>query len=298
MLYSNKKKSKLLQLILIVVFAILTNLLIYTIKYQKSFKNTIITKINDFIPNINYKIFERNSSSKNISSSQNINDTNGIIEIPKINLKEQLPNINSTDNDVNKNIYIIKESIFPLEGKNSHIILAAHSGYNKIAYFKRLPELVIGDDVYLYYNSKKYLYQITTFFEIEKTGKLIYKTKSNDDITLITCLKGTNKQIVYQGILISTSNREEKMLLYRTEWGIMQNYKEKILKQLEYQKDYINQTTYENNQSDLELITKIEKFIKKCSNFSKEKFDVWDQILEAIDSRISVKRLNIRSLKR
>ena len=42
----------------------------------------------------------------------------------------------------------------------------------------------------------------------------------------------------------------------------MQNYKEKILKQLEYQKDYIN------------------------------------QILEAIDSRISVKRLNIRSLKR
>ena len=98
MLYSNKKKSKLLQLILIVVFAILTNLLIYTIKYQKSFKNTIITKINDFIPNINYKIFERNSSSKNISSLQNINDTNGIIEIPKINLKEQLPNINSTDN--------------------------------------------------------------------------------------------------------------------------------------------------------------------------------------------------------
>ena len=84
--------------------------------------------------------------------------------------------------------------------------MAAHSGYNKIAYFKRLPELVIGDDVYLYYNSKKYLYQITTFFEIEKTGKLIYKTKSNDDITLITCLKGTNKQIVYQGILISTSN--------------------------------------------------------------------------------------------
>ena len=78
----------------------------------------------------------------------------------------------------------------------------------------------------------------------------------------------------------------------------MQNYKEKILKQLEYQKDYINQTTYENNQSDLELITKIEKSIKKCSNFSKEKFDVWDQILEAIDSRISVKRLNIRSLKR
>ena len=151
-------------------------------------------------------MFEHNSSNKNINSSQNINDTNGIIEIPKINLKEQLPNINSTDNDVNKNIYILKESIFPLEGKNSHIILAAHSGYNKIAYFKRLPELVIGDNVYLYYNSKKYLYQITTFFEIEKTGKLIYKTKSNDDITLITCLKGTNKQIIYQGILTFTSN--------------------------------------------------------------------------------------------
>ena len=77
----------------------------------------------------------------------------------------------------------------------------------------------------------------------------------------------------------------------------MQNYKEKILKQLEYQKDYINQTAYENNQSDLELITKIEKVIKKCSNFSKEEFDVWDQILEAIDSRISDRkstRLNSR----
>lgn len=50
----------------------------------------------------------------------------------------------------------------------------------------------------------------------------------------------------------------------------MQNYKENILKQLEYQKDYINQTTYENSQSDLELITKIEKFIKNVQILAKK----------------------------
>ena len=174
----------------------------------------IILKHNDSLQDkkeqasIDYYFSKKTSDTKNTISlpEKELTPYYAILKIPKINLTKGLVSPDSKDNNVNKNIYIAKNSLFPEDNKISHIILAAHSGYNCIAYFKDLNKLVSNDDIYLYYNSKKYLYQITTFFEIEKTGKLIYKTKSNDDITLITCLKGTNKQIVYQGILISTSN--------------------------------------------------------------------------------------------
>ena len=44
------------------------------------------------------------------------------------------------------------------------------------------------------------------FYEIEKTGVMTFKASSENDITLITCLQKTNKQIIYHGTLIFTSN--------------------------------------------------------------------------------------------
>lgn len=125
-----------------------------------------------------------------------------VIEIPKINLKKGLVDKNSIDNNVDKNIYTLKESIFPDEEKYSQIILASHSGNSYVSHFRRLNELKIDDKIYLYYNSKKYTYKVVKKYEIEKNGTANIGIYKESNINLITCVDGTNKQLVIAGIMI------------------------------------------------------------------------------------------------
>lgn len=124
-----------------------------------------------------------------------------VLEIPKIGLKKGLVDKNSKNNNVDKNVFTLKESTFPSDGVLSHVILAAHSGNSYISFFKNIYKLNIGDKLYLYYNNAKYEYEITKKYEIEKTGKLAISQNNESDITLITCKSGTNKQIILIGNL-------------------------------------------------------------------------------------------------
>ena len=196
--YKKNKKLKKLKIIILVSFGILSNG-IYIITRNH-------TSVDLNIEKENQEYYQNNQEETSFEEGKTVNNTISILEIPKINLKQQLPEINSSENDVNKNIFVVKETIFPSTGKKSHIILAAHSGYNKIAFFKRLPELSKDDIINFYYQNKKYTYKVIRKKEIEKNGTMTLEVTSSDDITLITCLKGTNKQIVYQGILTYTSN--------------------------------------------------------------------------------------------
>ena len=128
-----------------------------------------------------------------------------ILEIPKINLKRGLYDKNSSKNNVNKNIYFLKETTLPDEQTNSHIILASHSGNSRVAFFNNLKKLKISDEVYFYYKGIKYIYEVSDRYEIEKTGKAFIKNNSTSDITLITCIKN-NKQVVYIATLIEKEN--------------------------------------------------------------------------------------------
>ena len=84
----------------------------------------------------------------------------GYLEIPKINLKRGFVNPNSPDNDVSKNIQIIKSSDMPDVNKGN-FILAAHSGTAYISFFNTLYMLNEGDYAYVTYNGVKYTYKIT-----------------------------------------------------------------------------------------------------------------------------------------
>lgn len=130
----------------------------------------------------------------------------GVLEIPKISLKKGLVDKNSYYNNVNRNIYILKETTFPSESENSHIILASHSGTSSVSYFKNLNKLSLNDEVYFYYENIKYVYQIINRYEIEKTGTMNLKLTNESDITLVTCISRTNKQVVFVGKLISKEN--------------------------------------------------------------------------------------------
>ena len=122
----------------------------------------------------------------------------GILEIPKLNLKQGFLDLNSRYNNVNYNITVIKGSTFP-DQENNNLILAAHSGACKICYFSTLYKLSVGDDAYIYYKNIKHYYKIVNIYEVDKDGTVpIHRDYSKNVLTLITCTKNSNtKQTVY-----------------------------------------------------------------------------------------------------
>lgn len=124
-----------------------------------------------------------------------------VLEIPKLKLKQGFYNHDNPLNTTEKNIELNKKSDMP-NIKNGNLILAAHSGYSAVSYFNDLEKLIKDDLVFVYYNGKKYVYCIDNFYEISKTGYAkIKRDYTKNTITLITCMKNKNKQIVYIGYL-------------------------------------------------------------------------------------------------
>lgn len=122
----------------------------------------------------------------------------GILEIPKINLKNGFYDLNHKYNNVDYNITVINGSTYP-DNQNNNLILAAHSGDCNYCYFDKLYKLSIGDVAYLQYKNVKYSYKIVDIYEVEKDGTVaIYRDYSKNCLTLITCTRGSNtKQTVY-----------------------------------------------------------------------------------------------------
>lgn len=120
-----------------------------------------------------------------------------VLEIPKINLKRGIYAKNSKLNNVDKNIYLLKESNMPDEEKGN-FILAAHSGSAYVSYFRNLPKLSINDIAYVYYNGGRYGYKLVNNYEIIKNGKAnIIRNGEKNTMTLITCKHNTDKQLIY-----------------------------------------------------------------------------------------------------
>lgn len=121
----------------------------------------------------------------------------GVLEIKKINLKRGFYSKESKLNNVNKNIQLIKESEMP-NVLNGNLILAAHSGNSKVAFFNNLPKLKRGDEAIIHYKNKIYTYTLMNIYEIDKTGTAhIYRNEYATTLTLITCKRHTKKQIVF-----------------------------------------------------------------------------------------------------
>lgn len=124
-----------------------------------------------------------------------------ILEIEEINLKRELFPSDSEENRVDQNILVHSMSTFP-EQDTSNIILAAHSGNGKNAFFKDLYLLKENDLVALYYQDIKWIYEIVDIEYQDKTGVLYLKEDYSHMITLITCTKGnSNTQTIYYGVL-------------------------------------------------------------------------------------------------
>lgn len=114
------------------------------------------------------------------------NNIFGKLIINKINLDEELFSKNSTENDIEKHVTILKESIYP-DNDNSIMVIAAHSGIGKIAYFNELDKLEINDEVILIYKEKRYIYIVKDIWEEKKNGYININKEKKKQLVLTTC---------------------------------------------------------------------------------------------------------------
>ena len=83
-------------------------------------------------------------------------------------------------------VKILEESTSPINN-DSIMILAAHSGTGRIAYFENLDELNINDTIILIYNNKSYYYKVNDIFEEKKTGYIHIDKDEKRQLVLTTC---------------------------------------------------------------------------------------------------------------
>lgn len=170
-------------------------IIIFIIKLLISFNNKDNIQKNSIINN---NIINKETHEVKSITEPNIEIPIGYISIPEINLKKELYNTNSINNNIEKSVTILKDSL-NLNDKNSIFILAAHSGNGEIAYFNNLDKLKINDEVEINYLNNKYIFQVNKIFEQQKQGYIKIQKREFSQLILTTCSKkNKNKQLIIE----------------------------------------------------------------------------------------------------
>lgn len=155
------------------------------ISKSKVIKTENIERVENTARQISNEIDVKNNNNDNILAT---------LTIDKINLHENIYDINDKRNNVEEHVTILNNSELNNE---SLIILAAHSGNGKLAYFNRLNELKENDKVRLSINNKELVYKVKKIEEQDKTGKIEIIKSSEEQLILTTCSKNdSSKQLV------------------------------------------------------------------------------------------------------
>ena len=120
-----------------------------------------------------------------------------IIFIPKNtkyiqNSSDYLPKISNINH-----IDLLDNNIF-----NDTLILAAHSGTGRKAYFNNLDKLKKNDLIDIELNNKKYTYIVKDIWETKKNGSITFPKMNKKQLILTTCSKRKNNyQLVINCII-------------------------------------------------------------------------------------------------
>ena len=199
-MHIKRKTKKLIFGVTLVLIGITIGII--PIFYKENTEKKENTKINDYIKDTSKveKIIENDE--KNSEPELLL-----ILEIPKINLKKGVYPLHSSENTIEKNVAIMKESALPTD-LNGNVVLEAHNGTAVISYFNQLHKLNIDDQAYIYYQGIKYTYIVSKIYDVKKDGDVeVNRSADKNTLTLITCKKNTNdRQLV---VILYLSNKEE-----------------------------------------------------------------------------------------
>lgn len=185
------------------IFLILVGILIpiiYIWSY-KSMERRNNENVDDYINDTSKEIVEYkkvNTEKKENKNKNKINYT-AILEIPSIKLKRGVVDSTKNFQSINYAISVDKSSTYP--DKEGNLILYAHSGNSRIAFFRNLNKVKLDDDIYVYYKGIKYHYIIIDKYNFKKTGKAkVLRNEVGKYISIITCHPSRNNyQILVLG---------------------------------------------------------------------------------------------------
>ena len=169
--------------LIITLFGIICGLLVSKDKnisssnsnYEENITNEIKINTDEELLNVTYEID---------NNSENENNSIGILEIPKINMKGYISEGSSSA--------VLKNYIGHIEDTdwiNGNIGLAAHNRGNKFSYCARINELEKGDEIKLNTNEIEKNYSVILKEVIEETNWDYLKSTKDNRVTLITCIK-------------------------------------------------------------------------------------------------------------
>lgn len=123
----------------------------------------------------------------------------GYIEIPAIDVN--LPIYHGTkEGALEKGAIHVPNSAFPIGGVGNHTVLAAHTAYANQIFFDYIPNLVIGDEIYIKILGDTYTYRVIHTDVILPTDLAPLQPNRNKDLlTLMTCYpyaQNTHRYIV------------------------------------------------------------------------------------------------------
>ncbi|MFC5466156.1 class D sortase [Lederbergia graminis] len=121
------------------------------------------------------------------------------LEIPSINLKQKILG-ETTEDNLKVALTQLKKDQTPGTG---NFTIAGHRGYRGDRHFSRLPQVSIGDEVFLHTGKQTFIYQITKTKVIEPTFvEILDNHQEKNEITMITCTISGLDRIAVVGELI------------------------------------------------------------------------------------------------
>lgn len=107
--------------------------------------------------------------------------------------------MDSPQNNVEKNVTILKESNYP-----ELLVIAAHSGTASNSYFKNLDKLKVNDEVKIKYYDSNNTYIVDHIDIQKKNGYISIRKQDTDNLILTTCYPEDDK---YQ-LIVSCIKKE------------------------------------------------------------------------------------------
>lgn len=194
-------------IVIIAFIAVIGGLLLISFDYLKGKKDMAYQKVS-----ISLYSETADNTPQNLEESEeeaytptpNPNGYLGILTIDKINLQQGFYDKDNEHNNVSENLTFLSPSNYPDE-KNGNVILVAHSGVTRIAYFRNLYQLEVGDTAKIEYKGHLYTYKIDNIYNETKDGNVtVYRDTNRQTLTMITCTKNDDtKQTIYIAYLES-----------------------------------------------------------------------------------------------
>lgn len=195
------------------VILIISGIPLLLSNYIKEKRDVVFSEMNLALSEINTRDIENDGEEPAVEEpTEEVKEDNnnyiyeeylGVLDIPKINFYKGFYSKTSSLNNVQFNLFVLKESDYP-DVVNGNLIIAGHSGNYNNSYFNDLYKLSIDDTVTVHYQGKDYIYKITKIYNEKKTGTVrILRNRNKTSLTLITCTNGDNyHQTIYIAELI------------------------------------------------------------------------------------------------